>query len=650
MKICPHCGEEQLDELTNCLACGKFLNEVPKKTAPVNGMVSADSFSSAGKLMGDKNVIAGDVHVIGSQDTYHTTNIINQDETKKVVICHICGRNVTVDNSVDCPFCLQKTCEKCFDFSAKKCQRCVETGLEQQEKCYEQELADILASGRITAAGRQRLEHLRIELKITPEKAAELENAFKNNNSFDANNDALSMFEKTSFNKAVQLLYEDNNAVDAWNLLRELYQEHSYNEDIISLLSECAEMIFSPEETLERFSNLKADILGVKLAELRISLMQSNVTVAEKQLAAIEKIWNNNLLVTYHKILCQLAMADKLNEDFFVQQAQLLFLQAPKPQTKLERSWHYKIECSIDIAWGNEPSKVTADYCKTNDLYYAIASTPFIGANKKEKINNIRGKEREEIIPSLIRQYCSGEDFTLQENTSLKLCGTEFCRPAVQSTNLMVEEFIKNVHSGDCKAAWCRNGVRESCDDLSCDNCILSSEDGNTKQKIAAFLEMCKNLDIECPDPDEDIEISRKKAEQFIAEQDDAGEDEQDDAEAEAEFDEERESIVSQLVEQYCSGEDYTIKAGQISYDDEDFNYPDICSTNLMVKEFIENVSSGTDEACWCHNGVIESCDEIECENCLLCSNKGDAETKIMVFKAFCESFEIDCPDPDEEY
>ena len=77
MKICPHCGEEQFDELTNCLVCGKTLNDASEKTAPVNNTVSADSFSSVGKLMGDKNVIAGDVHVVGNQDTYHTTNIIN---------------------------------------------------------------------------------------------------------------------------------------------------------------------------------------------------------------------------------------------------------------------------------------------------------------------------------------------------------------------------------------------------------------------------------------------------------------------------------------------------------------------------------------------------------------------------------------------
>ena len=67
-----------------CSECGSRLEEISSEPASVNGSVSIDSISSTGKMMGDKNVIAGDVKMVGSQDVYNTTNIYPQDEHKKL--------------------------------------------------------------------------------------------------------------------------------------------------------------------------------------------------------------------------------------------------------------------------------------------------------------------------------------------------------------------------------------------------------------------------------------------------------------------------------------------------------------------------------------------------------------------------------------
>ena len=91
-------------------------------------------------------------------------------------------------------------------------------------------------------------------------------------------------------------------------------------------------------------------------------------------------------------------------------------------------------------------------------------------------------------------------------------------------------------------------------------------------------------------------------------------------------------------------GEDYSIKPDAFSMDGNIYRYPKILSTNAMVKEFILNVSSDEDSACWCDNGVKDDCDGIECSECILCSNNGNPAEKINVFRTWCEHLDIPLP------
>ena len=81
---------------------------------------------NAGVSMGDKNVIAGDV--IGKKVTFENgaTFIHNEDETRKLVQCHVCNRNMAISESIECPRCGETVCESCYDRSLLLCSNCRE--------------------------------------------------------------------------------------------------------------------------------------------------------------------------------------------------------------------------------------------------------------------------------------------------------------------------------------------------------------------------------------------------------------------------------------------------------------------------------------------------------------------------------------------
>ena len=84
-KKCPSCGQVVSDTARFCQYCGA-------------NFAGDDSSAASGISMGDKNIIAGDVY--GSKDDYHisgnATFIKNEDASRKVEICSICGKHTIV--------------------------------------------------------------------------------------------------------------------------------------------------------------------------------------------------------------------------------------------------------------------------------------------------------------------------------------------------------------------------------------------------------------------------------------------------------------------------------------------------------------------------------------------------------------------------
>lgn len=118
VKKCVQCGMELPLRAKFCLGCG----------APQDGSAAKTTSIS----MGDKNVIAGDVvgkKIAGDnvQSKIMGNAIYNtfQDETKKIISCHICGKHLTNDNAYSCPNCGEIVCEDHFNKELNRCNSCI---------------------------------------------------------------------------------------------------------------------------------------------------------------------------------------------------------------------------------------------------------------------------------------------------------------------------------------------------------------------------------------------------------------------------------------------------------------------------------------------------------------------------------------------
>lgn len=196
MKICPKCGKQysignfcedcedengagvKLVEGKVCENCGHVVPQGFKRCTNCGVALTAKSTEGVG--LGDKNVIAGDINSTihhnenivdntvlhnesytnnynSSNQVYNTnnnitntstTNIINQDETKKMVRCHICGKHIVITNAITCRKCGNVICTSCFNDVDKSCIECsssmiVPKGISSHIREFSQELQEL---------------------------------------------------------------------------------------------------------------------------------------------------------------------------------------------------------------------------------------------------------------------------------------------------------------------------------------------------------------------------------------------------------------------------------------------------------------------------------------------------------------------------
>ena len=137
-KFCEECGY-QFPQTKECPKCHAELSLNAKFCGECGySFLGQSETGSKGSFVGDKNVIAGDV-VGGSVDrrVYHgdvtnnnitttTTNYINQDESRKVVHCHVCNKPLIITESFLCKKCGETICKNCFDDGTRLCLHCYE--------------------------------------------------------------------------------------------------------------------------------------------------------------------------------------------------------------------------------------------------------------------------------------------------------------------------------------------------------------------------------------------------------------------------------------------------------------------------------------------------------------------------------------------
>ena len=166
MKKCPDCKCECGDDAKFCEECGyKFpqTKQCPKCHAELKltakfcmecGYSFQGQQDGGGKpFLGDNNMVSGDV-VGGNLDrrtyngnvttnntsnvtttnnvTNNTTSIVNNniDESRKMVQCHVCKKNMTIDQSYTCKSCGKYVCADCRDNISGLCNHCLEDSAE----------------------------------------------------------------------------------------------------------------------------------------------------------------------------------------------------------------------------------------------------------------------------------------------------------------------------------------------------------------------------------------------------------------------------------------------------------------------------------------------------------------------------------------
>ena len=180
MKFCGECGTP-IPQTKKCINCGCELPLNMKFCGECGTKQDGTASKSSGFSMGDKNVIAGDV--IGSKEetniSGNATIIKNEDQTKQVKKCHVCGSFVSILDGYNCPECGEFTCEDCFDSTKRICKSCIKNKSQNNEAKFIEALKEFLQDGIIDANERKEIESLRVKYEISTEKAAALEQELK---------------------------------------------------------------------------------------------------------------------------------------------------------------------------------------------------------------------------------------------------------------------------------------------------------------------------------------------------------------------------------------------------------------------------------------------------------------------------------------
>ena len=389
MSKCPQCGIEVEVGAKFCAECGTPIpqtKECPKchtQLKPTAKFCAECGYSFAGLAstgggasgvqMGSKNLISGDV--VGHQESFkvsgNATIVKNIDESRQMVQCHVCGRNMTIDESFDCPICHEKTCFNCYGRAQGSCTKCHEIKVKENETAYKESVVRLCANGTIGLAERRELITLQKKLGVSSARAMELEKVAKGNaRGADAE---LTSFEEFSVKKAIVELYGEGAAKAAAEMVQPIYEAHPLEEKVVSLYV-AALGTYDPDKARAIISGIHVDMLGIYLTTIDIALRSNDMARAEECLLAAENMWPKSNLLKCRRICFLQKMAVATGDESFLAEAGNLIVELGEPQSKLERSWMFFAQNLISQAFGDTVVDVTEDLCVEKDLFYPVSS------------------------------------------------------------------------------------------------------------------------------------------------------------------------------------------------------------------------------------------------------------------------------------
>ncbi|MEE0999274.1 MAG: zinc ribbon domain-containing protein [Treponemataceae bacterium] len=396
MKFCGECGTP-VPQTKKCINCGLELPLNMKFCGECGAKQDESAPKSSGFSMGDKNVIAGDV--IGSKEetniSGNATIIKNEDQTKQVKKCHICGSFVSIVDGYNCPECGEFTCEDCFDSKYRVCNSCVSLALKKNEEKYKDALEKALEDGTISITERKELKELQTKYGITDQKAKQLEEIVKFGQPQTETN--FTTMEKINFEKATELFYEDGKVEKAYKLLEPIYKAHPYEEKVLNIYLPV--LVKKDIEAAKKIAKeLNVDMLSIYLASIDIAFEENNLNEAERIIHKGKQIWKDNSILQSYEAILYIKFAQTTKDKSFLKTAEEITNNFPKSMDKLELSYQMKTILELQKEKGEDTSYFTEEFCKENNLYTSLFDFKVIiikvGKNQeiktlKEAIQNV---------------------------------------------------------------------------------------------------------------------------------------------------------------------------------------------------------------------------------------------------------------------
>lgn len=412
MAKCPSCGVEVEAGVKFCCECGAKIpqsKECPQCHAqlPLAAKFCGECgycFLAGGRskesVIGDKNVIAGDVHVDQSStvnnsttnnvvnntnNTSHVTtthNYINQDETKHLVKCVVCERQIVITEARTCKGCHQPVCAEHYDAPTGLCAICASKKTSEAEAAYRKELEVILEDGIVDRDEFDQLEVLRKQLGLSFDRAVELQKIMKAEmaakKSAVKGEMPLMMVERAQCDRARDLLFDRGKGQEAVKLLESIYRQHPFNEEVLSTYL-AALFTYDEDRAKSIVSSLPVDVVRAYLVLFDIELKHGDLAAAEVKLSAAEALWPQNMLLKCRRAELMYATAVQLDNRTYLAEAMDLLTSLDKPTDKLEASWQFYVQCLISQALGDEIPALTPAYCQEKGYYYALVTGQITG-------------------------------------------------------------------------------------------------------------------------------------------------------------------------------------------------------------------------------------------------------------------------------
>ena len=325
--------------------------------------------------MGDKNVVAGDV--VAHKESYdikgNATIVKNEDESKKMVQCSDCGKNIPVSQSFECPSCHRIVCEECFDTASQKCKKCIGEKASAKEEAYRAAIVEALSDGKIDVADRKKLMGLQKQLGLSAVHAIQIEKELKSASTETGGSKNAAALDKVNVEKAYELLYVKGDYKKAAELLAPIRERNPNDENVLDLyLAALAK--FNPVKARNVIEDLHADILSGALALIDIDLKRKDLASVEKRLASAFAVWPDSVLLKCRKAVYSYEMFKTTEDSAPLMEATEILESISDCKDAVEKSWKFFAKRLIDSALGESLDLVTADDCLSKGLLWDIVS------------------------------------------------------------------------------------------------------------------------------------------------------------------------------------------------------------------------------------------------------------------------------------